>query len=51
MMEIADQKSEKFGSREFARPFKLLLRPCQPDTVPMEPAFDISSLQKSENPR
>jgi hypothetical protein len=42
--EIADQKMEKFNRREFARPIKLLLWPRQPDTVGMEPAFDISSL-------
>jgi len=50
-MKIADQKSEKFNRREFARPLKLLLRLRQPDTVGMEPAFDKCSLQKSENPR
>src|SRR5882672_7053623 len=48
-IEIADQKSEKFNRRKFARPLKPLLRPRQPDTVEMEPAFDISSLQNSEN--
>jgi len=43
-MEIADQKTEKVTAGEFARPIKLLLWPRQPDTLGMEPAFDISSL-------
>jgi hypothetical protein len=50
-MKIADRKSEKFNRRKFARPLNLLLWPRQPGTVGMEPAYDISSLQKSENPR
>jgi alkylhydroperoxidase family enzyme len=50
-MEIVDQKSENFNRRKFARPLKLLLAPRPPDTVGIEPAFDTSSMKKSENPR
>src|SRR3977135_3823278 len=50
-MEIVDQKSENFNRRKFARPLKLLLAPRPPDTVGIEPAFDTSSMNKSENPR
>jgi hypothetical protein len=45
-MEIADQKRKSLIAGEFARPIKLLLWPRQPDTLGMEPAFDISSPAK-----